>query len=63
MVIYDILGGVGGGSIITRESGSLKISLYEDKRLKKTQKLRCEDGRLQHWQVLKTEDLASKPDK
>ena len=53
---------MGGGSIVTRESGSLKISLCEDRRLKNTQKFRCEDGKLQHWQVLKTEDLASYPD-
>ena len=47
---------------ITTFLGSLKISfLCEDKRLKHTQNLNCEDRRLQDCLVFKTEDLAIKP--
>ena len=41
-------------------SVSLKISFYEDRRLKDTQNLKCEDGILQNRLVLKTEGLTNK---
>ena len=39
-----------------RDSGSLNISLREDRRLKDTQNLKCEDRRLQNCLLLQTED-------
>ena len=44
-----------------RDSGSLNISLREDRRLKDTQNLKCGDRRLQKWSILMTEDLGSRP--
>ena len=43
--------------------GSLKISFCEERRLKDTQNLKCEDRRFQNCLVLTTEDLATKPTK
>ena len=51
---------VGG---ITGSLGSLKISPSEERRLKGTQNLKCEDKRIQNCLVSKTEDLATKPTK
>ena len=48
---------------VTGFLGSLKISLSEERRLKETQNLKCEDRRFQNFPVLKTEDLATKPTK
>ena len=48
---------------VTEFLGSLKISLSEERRLKDTQNLKCEDGRFQNYLVLKTEDLITKPTK
>ena len=45
----------GGG--VTRFLGSLKISLCEERRLKDTQNLKCEDRRFQNCLVLTTEAL------
>ena len=41
---------------------SLKISLYEERRLKNNKNLKCEDRRLKNSLVLKTEYLATKPE-
>ena len=46
-----------------RFSASLKISLCENRRLKDTQNLKCEDRRLQNCLILMTEDFATKPEK
>ena len=46
---------------VTRFLGRLKISLCEERRLKDTQNLICEDRRFQNCLVLKIEDLATKP--
>ena len=49
---------------VTRFLGSLKISQCEERRLKDTQNLKCEDRRFQNCLVLKAEaDLATKPTK
>ena len=48
---------------ITEFLGSLKICPCEERRLKETQNLKCEDKRFQNFPVLKTEDLATKPTK
>ena len=48
---------------ITGFLGSLKIGLCEERRLKDTQNLKCEDRRFQICLVLKTEDLAIKSTK
>ena len=53
---------MGRGEEATGISGSLKISLCEDRRLNDTQNLKCEDRRLQIFPVLKTEDFATKPE-
>ena len=50
-------------SDLTGFLGSLKISLCEERRLKDTQNLKCEDRRVQSCLVLKTEILAIKPAK
>ena len=47
-----------GGIIVF---ASQKISFCEETRLKGTQNLKYEDGRLQNCLVFKTEDLAAKP--
>ena len=47
----------------TRFLGSLKISSCEERRLKDTQNLECEDRRFQNCLVLTTEDLATMPTK
>ena len=46
---------------VIKFSGSPKISFCEDKRLKDTQNLKCEDRWLQNCLVLKTDNLAAKP--
>ena len=43
--------------------GSLKISPSEERRLKDTQNLKCEDRRFENCLFLKTKDLATKPTK
>ena len=48
---------------VTGFLGSLKISPCEERRLKETLSLKCEDRRFQNFPVLKTEDLATKPTK
>ena len=48
---------------LTRFLGSLKISLFEERRLEDTQNLKFEDRRFQNCLVLKTEDSATKPAK
>ena len=48
------------GEGVTLFSGSLKISLCDDRRLKDTQNLEREDRKLQNCFVVKTEDLATK---
>ena len=48
---------------VTGFLGSLKISPFEERRLKDTQNLKCEDRRFQNCLVLKTEDSATKPTK
>ena len=52
-----------GGGGVTRFLGSLEISSCEERRLKDTQNLECEDRRFQNCIVLKTEDLATTPTK
>ena len=52
-----IIASIGG---VTGFLGSLKISPAEERRLKETQNLKCEDRRFQNFPVLKTEDLATK---
>ena len=59
-VKFPLMFGVGVG--VTGFSGCLKVSLCEGRRLKDTQNLECEDRRLQNCLVLKTEDLATKPE-
>ena len=44
---------------VTGFSGSLKISICEDRRLSGTQNLKCGDRRLQIFLVLKVENLNS----
>ena len=48
---------------VTGFLGSLKINPFEERRLKDTQNLKCEDRRFQNCLFLKTEDLATKPTK
>ena len=48
---------------VTGFLGSLKISLCEERRLKDTQNLKCEDRRFQNCLVLTTEALATQPTK
>ena len=48
---------------VTGFLGSLKISLCEERRLKDTQNLKCEDRRFQNYLVLMTENLVIKPTK
>ena len=51
VIIEITLGGLisgGGGGGVTGFSGSLKISPCEERRLKDTQNLKCEDRRLQY---------------
>ena len=50
-----------GGGGLTRFLGSLKISPFEERRLKDTQILKSEDRRFQNCLVLMIEDFATKP--
>ena len=52
--------GKGGG--VTGLSGSMNICICEHRWSKDTRNLTCEDRRLQNCLVLKTEDLATKPE-
>ena len=54
---------ISGGGGLTGYLGSLKISSREERRLKDTQNLKCEDRRFQNCLVLKTENFATKPTK
>ena len=47
---------------VNRVSGNLKIGLCEARRLKETRDLKFEERRLQNCLVLRTEDLATKPE-
>ena len=60
-IFYSLAIPTAGG--VTGFLGSLKISPCEERRLKDTQNLICENRRFQNCLVLKTEDLTTNPAK